>query len=140
MDYEKIKMIDLKKIAEDLSKKFQIPFKKSVNGKNKTELIKFIKNIETPNNDSLPLPPPNEYISKSKKELVEIAKILPNFKKSFENKSKSFLIEFIEKNKKETSGTISPIHFEDFINSPDPQKIQEAIIKCFSDKPFNDKI
>lgn len=135
MDYEKMKIIDLKKIADDFAKKFKIPFKKSVNGKNKTELIKFIKNVE--NHTEIPDKIDN-LITKTKKELIELAKDLPDFKKSFENKSKIFLIEFIEKNKIESTGNISPIHFEDFINSPDPQKIQEAIIKCFSDKPFNE--
>ena len=124
-----MKSQDLRTMAEDLSAKKNIPFKKTIHGKNKTELIKFIKRM---NDDDGAC----DLHSLTKKELLERASVLPDFKKTFSVKTKAFLIEFINKNQ-EPDVAISPIHFDEIVDSPNHSKIQEAIERCFSDKSFD---
>lgn len=154
MNYLQMKLSELKKLAEDRSREEKVPFKKTVHGKNKTELIKFIESLDKTVlvSPSMPLSPINtdpELLRCSKKELVEKARSLNGFKKSWENKTKNFLMEWIIKNRSTTlttsdpdleieTGRISPIHFEDFLYQPDPLKVEEAIKRCFSNKPFDD--
>ena len=151
MELEKMSLDALKDYAASLSKKYSVPFKKSVQGKNKKELLKFITETESKHgNQDRPLSSNNninpDLQSKTKKELLDIARSLPGFQPVFEKKTRPFLMEFIQKNEpdhkeqekeQEDSGTISPIHLDDFLDNPDPEKIRQAIIKCFSEKPFD---
>jgi len=149
MELEKMSLDALKDYAASLSKKYSVPFKKSVQGKNKKELLKFITETESKHgNQDRPLSSNNninpDLQSKNKKELLDIARGISGFQPSFEKKTRPFLMEFIQKNElvlkeqeQEDSGTISPIHLDDFLDNPDPEKIRLAIIKCFSEKPFD---
>jgi len=136
----KTKTETLKSYADKLSKTFNIPFKKTVHGKNKTELLKYITDVESKHGK---IDFNVEEIVNSKEELLVQAKKLANFKKSYEKKSKEFLIDFInnqtktQNDSKEDEQSISPVHFDDYIKSPD-LNLKEAILSCFSEKPLDE--
>lgn len=91
--------------------------------------------------------------SLTKPELLEKIRQHPEYKKSLERRSKEFLIQILlqetnhgEDNsikkmeeEEEEEGTISPICLDQFIDSPDPKKIKEAILYCFSEKSLDPK-
>jgi hypothetical protein len=106
----KLKCEELRKMANDLATEKNIKFKKTVHGKNKTELIKFINSI---NNENCNIQ------SESLKNTIAN----PEF-----DASKAFLVHDCE--------NVSPIHFDDIIDSPNHSKVEEAIEKCFADKSF----
>jgi hypothetical protein len=136
----KTKTETLKNYADKLSKAFNIPFKKTVHGKNKTELLKYINDVESKYGK---IEFNVEEIVNSKEELLHQAKMLPNFKKSYEKKSKEFLFDFINNQSKvpieskDDEASISPVHFDDYIKSPD-LNLKEAILTCFSEKPLDE--
>jgi hypothetical protein len=146
IDKKKMKLDDLKKYAENRALELNIQFKKTVHGKNKTELIKFIDSIENNSNLGIEIKIEPNLESKTKSELLIIIKDHPEYNKCMDKKTKKFLIDFIiSKNilqKEEITqadDSISPIHFDDCIESPDIEKLKDAISKCFSEQPFDDK-
>lgn len=135
----KTKTDTLKSYAEELSKAYNIPFKKTVHGKNKTELLKYIADVELKHGK---IQFSVEEITNPKTELIHQAKLLPNYKKSYERKSKEFLTDFINnhskvKNESKDDECISPVHFDDYIKSPNLE-LKEAILTCFSEKPLDE--
>lgn len=136
----KTKTDTLKSYAEKLSKTFNIPFKKTVHGRNKTELLKYISDVESKHGK---IEFNVEQITNPKEDLINQAKLLPNFKKSYEKKSKEFLLDFInnqskaQNESKDDDESISPVHFDDYIKSPD-LNLKEAILTCFSEKPLDE--
>jgi len=150
-DIHHMKLSELREYAQGLANKYNVCFKKTVHGKNKSELFKFIEKVE--NN-----PESFKQVSleqKSKQELIKIIENHPEYNESFHKKSKKALIQFIQSKqiipqdddksdaKEEINlkddGEISPIHFDDILESPNIDKLKEAITKCFSDKPFDDE-
>lgn len=141
-----MKLNDLKKYAEDLAIKFNVQFKKSIHGKNKSELFKFIENIndrksnETINNESN-----NEKKLElmKKSELIDLIKKNFEYNKSFDKKTKKFLIDYINSqnidNINENYEKISPIHFDDYLESPNIDNLKDAISKCLSEEPFDEE-
>jgi len=144
-----MKLNDLKKYAEDLAIRFNVQFKKSVHGKNKSELFKFIENIndkkciETINNESN-----NEKKLElmKKSELIDLIKKKFEYNQSFDKKTKKFLIEYINSqniqnndNINEDCEKISPIHFDDYLESPNIDNLKDAISKCLSEEPFDEE-
>lgn len=144
MDFKKMKLNDLKKYAEDLAIKFNVQFKKSIHGKNKSELFKFIENINDTksnkiinnesNNDEKKL----ELMKKS--ELIDLIKKNYNYNQSFDKKTKKFLIDYINsQNIDNINEKISPIHFDDYLDSPNIDNLKDAISKCLSEEPFDEE-
>jgi hypothetical protein len=161
--------------AERLSASYNIPFKKYIQGKNKTELLRFIEESEKVHG---PLPPlsasttttttttttsttPSVVVKETKmtkKELIlEKVRLLPGFKKSWERKSceelRSLLSNTItttttttpvpqeiqEKEEIQESGRISPIRITEYVDEEkNRMNLKEAILRAFSDAPYDD--
>jgi len=154
--------------AERLSASYNIPFKKYIQGKNKTELLRFIEESEKVHG---PLPPlsastttttttstiPSVVVKETKmtkKELIlEKVRLLPGFKKSWERKSceelRSLLSntttttpvpqEIQEKEEIQESGRISPIRITEYVDEEkNRMNLKEAILRAFSDAPYDD--
>lgn len=130
MDFTKVKTEVLKNYAEKLAQHYKVVFKKTIHGKNKTELLKFIQDVESKYGK---IEFVLESITEPKENLLEQARKLNGFKKSYEKKSREFLVDFIKKNVElEDENTISPVHFENFVNSPE-MSLKQAVLQCFSE-------
>jgi hypothetical protein len=135
MDFTKAKSDILKNYAEKLAVQHKIVFKKTVHGKNKSELLKFINEIQSKHGK---IEFEIESINESKENLLEKARQISGFKKSYEKKSKEFLANFIkehscgqEKNNFDNDD-VSPVHFDEFLVSPE-MSLKDAVLKCFSE-------
>ena len=139
MDIRKMKLQELKDYAGTLAKQYNIHFKKSVHGKNKSDLCHFIENIESFKGDD------DDLHHKSKAELLKMLEDRPDYNKSFSKKNKKTLIEIIQsvhipdqESCPQDDHCVSPIHFDDLIENPNVDRLKEAIARCFSEKPFDD--
>lgn len=148
MDFKKMKLNDLKKYAEELAIRLNVQYKKSVHGKNKSELFKFIENINTENSDQIINKSNNEKKLElmKKSELIDLIKKNFEYNESFDKKTKKFLIDYINSQKTESNDNInadcekiSPIHFDDYLESPNIDNLKDAISKCLSEEPFDEE-
>jgi hypothetical protein len=135
MDLTKVKLETMKNYADKLASSFKVVYKKTVHGKNKTELIKFIQEVES-KYGKIDFDIEPKQSKEPKVTLLEEARKLPGFKKSYEKKSKEFLEEFIQKNNNPIGdeSNISPINFKELVEFvPSPQLcLQDAVLACFS--------
>ena len=137
MDFTKAKTDVLKSYAEKLADHYKIVFKKTVHGKNKSELLKFINEIQSKHGR---IDFEIHTINESKENLLEKARQVTGFKKSYEKKSKEFLANFIkehscgqEKNNFDNDNDdVSPVHFDEYLVSPE-MSLKDAVLKCFSE-------
>ena len=166
--------------AEKLSKAFNVPFKKYIHGKNKTELLRFITECENTHgrlptavdtvdgSEKMVVPGALSKITK-KGAILEKVRNLPGFKKSWERKSCEELTALLSTSSKpapapaatvpvpvevEESGTISPIRMAEYVDDEDEDEeqqekknnnskrmdLKEAILRAFSDAPYDDTV
>ena len=164
--------------AEKLSKAFNVPFKKYIHGKNKTELLRFITECENTHgrlptavdtvdgSEKMVVPGALSKITK-KGAILEKVRNLPGFKKSWERKSCEELTALLSTSTKpvptvpatatvpvevEESGTISPIRMAEYVDDEDEEQqekknnngkrmdLKEAILRAFSDAPYDDTV
>jgi hypothetical protein len=147
--------------AERLSASYNIPFKKYIQGKNKTELLRFIEESEKKHGPLAPLPasttsttttPVVKETKMTKKELIlEKVRLLPGYKKSWERKSCEELRSLLstttttvpqkiqEEEEIQESGRISPIRITEYVDEEkNRMNLKEAILRAFSDAPYDD--